>query len=131
MKGFKVNPVHFSCASRLTHLPNAEKAIPAPRSNHPQAEYIILTILQSNPYLAVVSHLHVIFLILNALKKLQTLAGVAQWIEYWSANRKVASSISGQGTCLGCGPGPHLGVFKRQLIDVSLPPFPLSLKINK
>ena len=36
------------------------------------------------------------------------LAGVAQWIECWPANRKVTGSIPGQGTCLGCGPGPWL-----------------------
>ena len=61
------------------------------------------------------------------------LAGVAQGIELWPANQEVACSIPSQGTCLGCGPGPQLGVCERQLIDVSLPfflpPFP-SLKIN-
>ena len=49
------------------------------------------------------------------------------------ANKKVTDLIShGQGTRLGCGPGPWLGVYERQLMDVSLPPFlspfPLSLK---
>ena len=61
--------------------------------------------------------------------KYTALAGVAQWIECWPANQRVAGLIPCQGTCLGCGPGPQLGVCKRQLhIDVSLPlflpPFP-------
>ena len=33
------------------------------------------------------------------------LAEVAQWIEYWPANQRVAGSIPSQGACLGCGPG--------------------------
>ena len=33
------------------------------------------------------------------------LAGVAQWIVHWPANKKVAGSIPSQGTGLGCGPG--------------------------
>ena len=58
------------------------------------------------------------------------LAGVALWTESWTANQRVASSIPGQGTSLGCRPGPQEGVCKRQShIDVSLPlffpPFPL------
>ena len=48
------------------------------------------------------------------------LAGVAQWTERQLANQKVASSIPSQNTGLGCRPRPHLGVCKRQLIDVSL-----------
>ena len=36
-----------------------------------------------------------------------TLAGVAQWIEHWPANQRVAGSIPSQGTCLGCGSGPQ------------------------
>ena len=69
------------------------------------------------------------------------LAAVAQWIEHWPANQKVASSTPSQGTCLGCEPGPWLGACKRQPICVSLihrcfspspsPFIPLSLKINK
>ena len=60
---------------------------------------------------------------------------MAQWIEYGPANQKVAGSISSQGTCLGCQPGPQLVARERQPIDVVslplfLPPF-LSLKINK
>ena len=37
------------------------------------------------------------------------LADVAQWIEHQPVNGQVASSIPSQGTCLGCGPGPHVG----------------------
>ena len=44
------------------------------------------------------------------------------------ANREVTSSIPGQGTCLGCRPGPWLGACEKQPMDVSLalflPPFP-------
>ena len=67
-------------------------------------------------------------------KKFPVLAGVAQWIEHWPANQKVAGSIPSQGTCLGCGPGPQWGTYERQQhIDVSLSPSlpPLSLKVNK
>ena len=35
-----------------------------------------------------------------------TLTNVAQWVGHHPANQKVASSIPGQGTCLGCVPGP-------------------------
>ena len=40
----------------------------------------------------------------SALKKERecTLAGVAQWIECQSANQRVAGSVPGQGTSLGC-----------------------------
>ena len=38
----------------------------------------------------------------------------------WSANWKVTGLIPGQGTCLGCGPGPWVEACKRQLIDVSV-----------
>ena len=64
------------------------------------------------------------------------LAGVAQWIECQPVNQKVTGLIPGQGTCLGCGPGPPQGVHERQPI-VSLthrcfsPSLPLFLKINK
>ena len=37
----------------------------------------------------------------------RALAGVAQWIECWPANQSVTGLIPSQGTCLGCGPGPH------------------------
>ena len=52
--------------------------------------------------------------------KHRALVGVAQWIECQPVNLKVASLIPSQGTCLGCGPGPQLGVCKRQPIDISL-----------
>ena len=58
-----------------------------------------------------------------------TLPGVAQWIEHQTVNQRVTGSIPSQGTCLGCRPGPQLGVCERQPpVDVSLPlfflPFP-------
>ena len=57
-----------------------------------------------------------------------TLDGVAQWVECGPVNRRVAGSILDQGTCLGCGLGPQLGVCERQPhIDVSLPLFLLPL----
>ena len=68
------------------------------------------------------------------------LAGVARWVEHWTANPKVASWIPGQGTCLGCGSGSWLRTCERQPLCVchtsvfspSLSPsLPLSLKINK
>ena len=61
------------------------------------------------------------------------LVGVAQWIECWPVNQRVASSIPSQGPCLGFGPCPQLGVCKRQPhIDVSLPLLlPSSLSKNK
>ena len=37
----------------------------------------------------------------------RALAGVAQWSECRPVNQRVAGSIPSQGTCLGCGPGPH------------------------
>ena len=50
------------------------------------------------------------------------LAGVAQWIEHWPVNQRVAGSIPSQDTWLGCRPGPQLGACKRQpQIDVSVP----------
>ena len=63
------------------------------------------------------------------------LAGVAQWIESWPVNQRVAGSIPSQGTCLGCRLGSLVGALKRQPhIDVSLPlsaSLPLCRKINK
>ena len=61
-------------------------------------------------------------------QRMSTAASVAQWTECRPVGQRVTSSIPGQGTCLGGGPGPWLGVCERQLID--LPPFP-SLKVNK
>ena len=51
-----------------------------------------------------------------------SLAHVAQWIECWPANQRVASLIPSQGTCPGCGPGPQQGARERQPVDVSLIP---------
>ena len=51
------------------------------------------------------------------------LAGVAPWVEHQPANQKVTGLIPGQGTCLGCRPGPQLGVCERS------PSLHLSLKI--
>ena len=48
------------------------------------------------------------------------LTGVAQWVGHCPADKKVASSIPGQGTCLGCRPGPWLQMCERPLMDVSL-----------
>ena len=53
------------------------------------------------------------------LKNNFALAGVAQWIERWPVNPRVAGSIPSQGTFLGCGPDPQLGACESQLIDVS------------
>ena len=53
-----------------------------------------------------------------------TMAGVAQWIEFRPVNLKVTGSIPSQGACLGCRPGLQLGMCERQLMDISLPPFP-------
>ena len=57
------------------------------------------------------------------------LACVAQWTEFQPGNQKVAGWIPGWGTCLGCGPGPHLGEHERQphmgvSLPLFLPPFP-------
>ena len=73
--------------------------------------------------------------LMKPFKNISALAGVAQWIECWPANQRVAGSICIYGTCLGCRPGPQLGAYKRQAhIDISLLlfllPFP-SPKINK
>ena len=69
------------------------------------------------------------------------LAGVAQWNVHWPANQRVVGLILSQGTCLGCGPGPQLGVCETQPTEVSLTlrcfspsfsPSPPSLKlVNK
>ena len=57
-------------------------------------------------------------------KKCPALAGVAQWIECWPANQRVAGWIPCQGTCLGSRPGPQWAVRERQPhTDVSLPLF--------
>ena len=69
------------------------------------------------------------------------LTGEAQYTGHCPRDRRVASLIPGQGTCLGCGLDPRLGERKRQPIRVSLthpcfspslsPSFPFSLKANK
>ena len=56
----------------------------------------------------------------NPYPSTPTSEGVAQWLEHWPVNQKVTSSIPSQGTCLGCGPRPQLGVSERQPINVSL-----------
>ena len=53
-----------------------------------------------------------------------SLVGVAQWIECWPENQRVASLIPSQSTYLDCRLGLQLGACKRQPhIDVSLPLF--------
>ena len=37
-------------------------------------------------------------LCINSLKAKKTLAGVAQWVEHWPENQRVAGSIPSQGT---------------------------------
>ena len=41
------------------------------------------------------------------LKKMDGLAGVAQWIECQPVNQRVTGWIPTQGTCLGCRPDPQ------------------------
>ena len=57
------------------------------------------------------------------------LAGMAQWIECWTAKQKVAGSIPSQDMSLGCGPAHQWGECERQphidaSLPVFLPPFP-------
>ena len=52
-------------------------------------------------------------------KHLYPPTGVSQWIERQPTNQKVAGLVPSQGTRLGCGPGPPLGVCERQLIAAS------------
>ena len=60
------------------------------------------------------------------------LAGMAQWIECWSANQRVAGSIPSQGTCLGCRQDPLWKACKRQPhTDISLPLFSLPSSLEK
>ena len=72
----------------------------------------------------------------NRKDMIHTLAGVAQLVGYCPTKWKVAGSIPGQHTCLGCIP-PQVGAHARgyQLIflphiDVSLP-FSLSSPLSK
>ena len=41
------------------------------------------------------------------------LVGMAQWIEHWPVNQKVASSLPSQGTFLGCRPGSQREAHKK------------------
>ena len=79
--------------------------------------------------------LHGFWALINIFKvfkrKYVALAGVAQWIEHWPRNQKVTGSIPCQGTCLGWGPGPQLGVCKRQPVEFSLPLFLPSSTLSK
>ena len=66
------------------------------------------------------------------------MARVAQLVGHSPAKRKVAGSIPGQGTCLGCGYSPHLeggGVSSNQsmflLHQCFSPSFFLSLPLSK
>ena len=59
------------------------------------------------------------------------LTGMAQWIEHQPVNWKVTGSIPSQGTCLGCRPGPQMGVCERQPINISLSPFHPPFSKNK
>ena len=54
-------------------------------------------------------------------------AGVAQWIECWPENQKVAGLIPTQGPSLGCWPGLQLGSCETQLISFSQTSMFLSL----
>ena len=55
------------------------------------------------------------------------LAHVAQWIERWPANQRVAGSIPNQGICLGCRPGPQYGVHMRGNHTLMFPSLSFSL----
>ena len=54
------------------------------------------------------------------LKSFHCALTVAQWVGHCPANRKIAGSVSSQGTSLGCRFNPQLGACERQLNDVSL-----------
>ena len=51
------------------------------------------------------------------------MASVAQLPECCPARPEVASSVPGQGTCLGHRPGPWVGAREGQLTDVSVSPW--------
>ena len=68
-------------------------------------------------------------------KEKQAVAGVGYWVECQPVNQKITSLIPGQGTCLGCRPGPQLGCLWEATswcfspsLSLSLP---LSLEMNK
>ena len=76
---------------------------------------IPLNWLGNNGYttVAVLDDLKSLSLLLIKMKT--CLAGVAQWIERGLVNQRVAGLIPGQGTCLGCGPGPQLGALREAI----------------
>ena len=45
-----------------------------------------------------------------AFKAICALSGILQWVGSHPANQEVTGSIPSQGTCLGCGPSPQLGM---------------------
>ena len=50
-----------------------------------------------------------------AERRSKALTSVAPVVGHTPAKRKVASWIPGQGTCLGCGFGPWLGAYEKQI----------------
>ena len=48
-----------------------------------------------------------VLLVFNIKRSSPALEGVAQWIECWPVNLRVAGSIPSQGTYLGRGPSPQ------------------------
>ena len=78
-------------------------------SNLPDAEFKTLVLRMLNELRGKRDDLSENFNIeIGANKKETHLAGVAQWLSTGlRANQRVAGSISHQGTCLGCGPGPQ------------------------
>ena len=52
-------------------------------------------------------YLHLDFIKFTVEKVDSALAGVAQWIECWTANQRVVCSIPSQGTYLGYRPDPQ------------------------
>ena len=68
--------------------------------------------------------------IIFTCKNFLALTGVAQLVGHCPAKQKVVDLIPSQGTCLGYGFGPQVGMHKRGNQCFS-PSFPLSLKVNK
>ena len=60
-----------------------------------------------------------------------SLAGAAQWTERRAGNQEVAGLISGQGTGLGCGPGPQLGFPRGNRPMFLFPSFSLPSPLSK
>ena len=73
--------------------------------------------------------MNIIYMSLGREHESVALTGVAQLAEHCPGKQNVISSISSQGTCLGCGTGPLLGPVRDNRlmflshIDVSLPLF--------